>query len=143
MARKRRLIYELNSARHCMMKYLDSGCRKALGISVVQLTTLMVLHERNGCLMKDLASALMLDKSALTGLSKRMQEKGLIEKASCEEDSRAVRLMITAHGRKVLAEGKQLLAEVNERMRDGFTDVELDTVSRFLHHLADIFSHEK
>lgn len=93
--------------------------------------------------MKDLASALMLDKSALTGLSKRMQDKGLIEKVSCEEDSRATRLIITTHGREVLIEGKQLLTEVNELMHDGFTESELDVVSRFLHHLSGIFSHEK
>lgn len=113
-----------------------------LGISVVQLTTLMVLKENNGCLMKDLANELMLDKSAVTGLAKRMELGGLIAKQPCEVDSRAMRLVITEKGKSKLSEGVNLLIGVNHTMTDGFSEEELDTVSRFLSHLTTVFSKE-
>lgn len=142
MTNKRRLVYEINTARHCMMKFLDAKSKNELGISVVQLTALMVLHEKKGCLMKDLAQALMLDKSAVTGLAKRMQGNDLIAKETCSEDSRVTRLEMTDKGRSLLSKGVSYLQEFNQLMTDGFSEEELDTVSRFLGHLTQVFSKE-
>ncbi len=80
MTEKRRLIYQINLARHSMMKYLDAGSRQKLGVTATQLTALMSLRQSNGMLMKDLADMLMLDKSAVTGLAKRMLANDLIVK---------------------------------------------------------------
>lgn len=140
MTQKRRLIYQINTARHAMMKSLDAGCQAALDISVVQLSALMVLHERNGCLMKELATALMLDKSAVTGLAKRMQAKELITKVPCESDSRASRMVMTEQGRQKLKQGMPLLQSVNAALTEGFSEEELQTVSRFLGHVTQVFS---
>jgi DNA-binding MarR family transcriptional regulator len=140
MKQKRRLIYQLNTARHTMMKSMDAGCKEALDVSVVQLSALIVVNENNGSLMKDLASSLMLDKSAVTGLAKRMQERGLIKKVACIEDSRASRLMITKQGKNSLYQGLSLLKGINSEMQAGFTEQELDTVSRFLSHITTMFS---
>jgi DNA-binding MarR family transcriptional regulator len=140
MKQKRRLIYQLNTARHTMMKSMDAGCKEALDVSVVQLSALIVVNENNGSLMKDLASSLMLDKSAVTGLAKRMQERGLIKKVACSEDSRASRLMITKQGKNSLYQGLSLLKGINSEMQAGFTEQELDTVSRFLSHITTMFS---
>lgn len=142
MTQRKRFIYQLNTARHTMMKSLDAGCLEALDISVVQLTALVVLNEKDGCLMKDLASALMLDKSAVTGLTQRMQARGLITKSKCSEDSRATRLVMTELGQTSLVQGLILLKGVNKKITKGFTEQELDTVSRFLVHITSIFSEE-
>ena len=99
MKQNRRLVYQLNIARHAMMKSMDADCKDALDVPVVQLSALIVLHENNGSLMKNLASFLMLDKSAVTGLAKRMQDRGLIKKVTCSEDSRASRLIMTKQGK--------------------------------------------
>ena len=98
MQKRRRLIYQINQARHAMMKSMDVGCREALGISVTQLSALMVLKEREHCLMKELADALMLDNSAVTGLAKRMQNKDLIVRSACPTDARASRLSLSTKG---------------------------------------------
>ena len=142
MKPKKRLMYQLNTARHCMMKTLDVQSQAALGVSVVQLTALMILHEKNGCLMKEMANTLMLDKSAVTGLTRRMEANGLITKTACVEDSRGVRLEISDQGRGIVAGGIGLLAGVNEDLSKGFNEQELETVSRFLQHVTDTFSPE-
>lgn len=36
--KKKRLIYEINTARHSLMKYLDGQSREILDVSVVQMT---------------------------------------------------------------------------------------------------------
>ena len=136
---RRRLVYQINVARHCLMKFLDAGCRERLGISVTQLSALMVLRERNGCLMKDLAEALMLDKSAVTGLARRMEAADLIARKAAEHDARATTLVMTERGETILRQGLGDLGEVNAMMTEGFSEAELDTVCRFLDHLTCAF----
>jgi len=143
MAAKRRLIYQLNLARHTMMKAMNARCRSELGVSVSQLGALMVLDEQPGCVMKDLARMLMLDKSAVTGLAGRMANNGLIAKQACSEDSRVTRLSMTEEGRAVLRDGMRLLHEANRLMTGGFSERELGTVSRYLDHLTAVFSKQE
>lgn len=126
-----------------MMKAMDAGCLEHLGISTTQLTALMVLKEREHCLMKELADALMLDNSAVTGLAKRMQANDLIVRSPCESDSRASRLSLSVKGQRILSDGMALLQDVNARMNDGFNDDELDTVCRYLQHVTDVFSNQE
>ena len=123
-----------------MMRAMDAGSQQALGISTTQLTALMVLKERENCLMKELAEALLLDNSAVTGLAKRMVNNGLIERFPCSQDSRASRLKLSDKGRDVLGKGMGLLFDVNQTMNQGFSEEELDTVSRYLQQVTDIFS---
>ncbi len=140
MTKKRRLIYQINMARHVMMKAMDSVCINELDTSVVQLTALMVLNEQKSCQMKDLAHTLMLDKSAVTSLARRLQDKGLIEKMVSDQDSRASVLTLTLKGRQKLQGGLSLLHDANKIMNEGFSESELDTVSKYLDHLTDVFS---
>lgn len=114
-----------------------------LGVTTTQLTALMVLKERENCLMKELADALMLDNSAVTGLAKRLQANGLINREPCKTDSRAIRLSTSKRGKEILEKGMTLLHQVNAEMNAGFSESELDTVSRYLQHVTQLFSLEK
>ncbi|MDP2537112.1 MarR family winged helix-turn-helix transcriptional regulator [Alteromonas stellipolaris] len=138
MQEDKRLIYHLNLARHSMMKHLDIGTKSALGISATQLTALMTLKKHNGLLMKDLATILMLDKSAVTGLAKRMQANGLILRTRHESDARASLLTITDKGEHLISEGVGLLKAFNVELTDGFSEQEMEVILRFLNHVTAI-----
>jgi DNA-binding MarR family transcriptional regulator len=140
MPKNRRLIYQLNQARHSLMKHMDSVCRKELEVPVVQVTALMAIAELENCQMKDLAKTLMLDKSAVTGLAQRLLKNDLISKRPSQTDSRASLLTLTTKGQKTLSEGLKLLKSGNQTLMNGFSDKELDTVSRFLTHITHTFS---
>lgn len=140
MSKKRRLIYQLNVARHTMMKHMDAVCRQELGISMVQFSALMVIGEQKTCQMKDLARILMLDKSAITGLANRMLNNDLIIKQPSKLDARVMHINMTSKGQQLLAQGLGLLKKANVKMTEGFSEQELSTVSRYLTHLTTIFS---
>jgi len=61
-----------------------------------------------------------------------MVEAGLITKRADPDDGRAWRLWLTPAGRKALARTKAGVAEVNARLTEGFTDAEIEIVSRWL-----------
>ena len=138
MPKDKRLIYHLNLARHAMMKHLDIGAKNALGISATQLTALMTLKKHNGVLMKDLATILMLDKSAVTGLARRMQANGLIIRETHQSDARASLLTITDKGEQILSEAVGLLKAFNLELTKDFSEQELDVVLRFLNHVTSL-----
>jgi hypothetical protein len=48
--------------------------------------------------------------------------------------------MITKQGKNSLYQGLSLLKGINSEMQAGFTEQELDTVSRFLSHITTMFS---
>jgi len=69
-----------------------------------------------------------------------MIEGGLIEKRADLADGRAARLWLTGAGRRELSRAKTGAAEINARLMDGFTEAEIDTVSRWLKAVQTKFS---
>jgi len=125
----RRLIFLLNVAQRRLQRFV-AGRRG--GVTPAQSGLLFVLGKRDGILMGEAGAALDLGMPGISGLAERMTEAGLIDKRADPDDGRAWRLWLTAAGRKALARTKAGVADINARLMEGFTDAEIDTVSRWL-----------
>ncbi len=69
-------------------------------LSLTQLRVLGILRDR--CLrMTELADHLGLEKSSLSGLVDRAQQRGLVERAPAADDRRAVEVFLSASGRRL------------------------------------------
>jgi DNA-binding MarR family transcriptional regulator len=127
----RRLIFLLSVAQRRVHRFIAAQTRDG-GATAAQSGLLFVLGRRDGTLMGEAGAALDLGMPGISGLAERMVEAGLIEKRADPEDGRASRLWLTATGRKALARAKAGAAELNTRLTEGFTDAEIDVVSRWL-----------
>jgi DNA-binding MarR family transcriptional regulator len=127
----RRLIYLLNVAQRRLQRFVAAQTR-AGGVTSAQSGLLFVLGKRDGVLMGEAGAALDLGPPGISGLAERMVEAGLIEKRADPDDGRASRLWLTVAGRKALARTKTDVTELNARLTDGFSDAEIDIVSRWL-----------
>lgn len=134
-----RLFYLLNKARHCVYKHAHQRAEADLGISITQLGALMLIKENEGCLLKDMASTLNLNNSALTGLASRMELNGLVVRRPCPKDGRASRMYLTDLGKEKIRATKPLIKQLNQAMTDGFNDDEIQVIVRFLNHLLTAF----
>ena len=93
-------------------------------LSIVQLRLLGILRDRRPAI-KELATFLQLDKSSVTGLVDRAQERGLVTRDASPVDRRSVRVTITAAGRELVdraqadveAEIAVLVADLNPAQR--------------------------
>ena len=93
-------------------------------LSIVQLRLLGILRDRRPAI-KELAKFLQLDKSSVTGLVDRAQERGLVTRDASLVDRRSVRVTITAAGRELVdraqadveAEIAVLVADLNPAQR--------------------------
>jgi DNA-binding MarR family transcriptional regulator len=126
---ERRLIYLLNVAQRRVQRFVASQHR---GATPAQSGLLFVLGKQDGLSMGEAGAALDLGLPGISGLAERMVEAGLIEKHADPADGRASRLWLTAAGRKELSRAKTGAADINARLMDGFTEAEIDIVSRWL-----------
>ena len=127
----RRLIFLLNVAQRRLQRFIAAQAREG-GVTSAQSGLLFVLGRRDGALLGEAGAALDLGMPGISGLAERMVEAGLIEKRADPEDGRAWRLWLTAAGRKALARTKAGVAELNARLTQGFSDAEIEIVSRWL-----------
>jgi DNA-binding MarR family transcriptional regulator len=110
-------------------------------LSILQMRLLGVLRDREPG-MAQLANLLGLDKSSTTGLIDRAERRGLVLRTPVPEDRRAVHVLLTAEGRRLIAvlgsEVERQLAEVvgdlTETNRKRFSLL----VSQVLHHDAAV-----
>jgi DNA-binding MarR family transcriptional regulator len=137
----RRLIYLLNVAQRRLQRFVASQT-KAGGVTSAQSGLLFVLGRHDGALMGEAGAALDLGPPGISGLAERMVEAGLIEKRADPDDGRASRLWLTSAGRKALARTKAGVAELNARLTEGFSDAEIDIVSRWLNSVQNKFPRE-
>ena len=64
----KRLFFLLNMAQRKLFNHVDQACDQVFDASVTQLAALLFIVKHSGCLQKDVARALSLNKSAVTGL---------------------------------------------------------------------------
>jgi MarR family transcriptional regulator, lower aerobic nicotinate degradation pathway regulator len=69
------------------------------GMSLVQARMLGILRDRRPT-VKELAALLQLDKSSVTGLVDRAEERGLVRRAPSPADGRSVQIVMTPAGRR-------------------------------------------
>src|SRR5215469_3969061 len=131
MRTDRRLIFLLNVAQRRLQRFVAAQTRDG-GVTSAQGGLLFVLGRTDGVLMGEAGAALDLGMPGISGLAERMVEAGLIEKRADPADGRAWRLFLTVSGRKALARTKARVAELNARLTEGFSDTEIDIVSRWL-----------
>jgi DNA-binding MarR family transcriptional regulator len=73
-------------------------------LSLIQIRLLGILRDREPGIV-ELAGALNLDKSSVSDLVDRAQRRGLLERASSKTtDGRAIRVILTARGRRMASQ---------------------------------------
>lgn len=96
------------------------------GVSVTQCHALAAMAETEGLTLNELAAELYLEKSTVSRIVKKLEEKGLVDRSRHPEDGRAVQLTLTPEGgqlhdaihRDLLEEQRRLLADFDPGVRE-------------------------
>jgi DNA-binding MarR family transcriptional regulator len=135
----RRLIFLLNVGYRRLQRSIEAQMNAQHNLTSAQSGVLFFLGRHDGALIGDVSEALDVVPSAMTGLADRMERAGLIKRKRDGADGRSQRLYITPAGRDI---GKQAAAQakaINNRLMDGFSEQEIDVVSRWLSSLQEKF----
>ncbi len=101
---------------------------------------LLHLADHPGATIGEVTTALQASPAGTSGLLARMERADLVRRRTDPDDRRTVRLDLTPTGTASLDDVRAALAELNDRLTDGFTDDELATVSRWLEHVTRTLS---
>ena len=91
---------------------------RSCGSSVDQWRILRLLADRGGCPMTVVADHVLLLAPKLSKLVDRMVAANLIHRRSDHQDRRRVLIVISARGRRALAEWDEATADVRAQLRD-------------------------
>lgn len=83
----------------------------ALGITYPQYLVMMVLWERDGQPVNDIARRLMLETNTVTPLLQRMEKQGLITRRKGKEDKRRQIVSLTGKGRLLEEQAYDLIPQ--------------------------------
>jgi MarR family transcriptional regulator, organic hydroperoxide resistance regulator len=102
------LCFALYAASHAMTRAYVPLLEKMGGLTYPQYAVLMVLWERDGLVVGEVAERLALDASTVTPLVRRMERLGLLSRQRSAGDERRVEVRLTDVGRALRAEARHV-----------------------------------
>ena len=138
-SKKPRFFHLMSLAQHRLMKSTDAAFKEALGVSHTQLGVLWLLELKPGAMLRDISDELGINASAITALIGRMEEAGLVRREPSEADGRVAHVFATPQGLAKAAAARPILARLNARLMQDFSDRETATVARFLNEILRRF----
>lgn len=130
-----KLIYHLSVAERQVQQWVKQQIPKDFP-SKAQAGVLFVLHAEDGLLMGEITQHIQLAPSSLSGLIQRMEDADLIERKTCQNDARAIRIYLTARSRKIIPALIQSTQQLNQHLQQGFSADEIAIVERWLKHIS-------
>ncbi|MFE7408695.1 MarR family winged helix-turn-helix transcriptional regulator [Isoptericola sp. NPDC057559] len=97
---------------------------------------LLHLADYPGATIGEVTTALQASPAGTSGLLARMEHADLVRRRTDPDDRRTVRLDLTPAGTAALDDVRAALAELNDRLTDGFSPDELAVVARWLEHVT-------
>ena len=121
----------------------NSKCHQALnallekvGLSLAQHEVLVWIHRRSGLTQKDLSEQLLVVKSNVSALLKKLEDRGLVRRTTDPDDSRNKKLSLTAKGRRLVEKSFALQNKVVEAMTSVLTDAEIEQVKSMMRRIG-------
>ncbi|MEN6466038.1 MAG: MarR family transcriptional regulator [Syntrophaceae bacterium] len=128
-----RLIFLLFTAQQKIRNYLNQTIQaENIRITVPQAGILFLLKGKDGRTMSEIGQLMGLDNSTVTGLADRLEKAGFLKRNSNPNDRRSSHLMITPEGLAEALKVRDILHEANSRIKEGFSDEEIDCYKRVL-----------
>lgn len=107
-----------------------------MGLSVAQLSPLLLLAEQGSLLQRDLVRQSPSGQPAMVATLSRLERAGLIERRQHDRDRRAVLIQLTAAGREAVRAAGSALAAANEKALTGFAPADRKLAIEFLRRMA-------
>ena len=132
----KKIIHQLISFaikhRKIMQYYLDET-----GVYQAQHRLLMVIAHNPNASQNDIAKMMDVSAATIAVSLKKLKKEGYIKKEMDEEDNRLNKIALTEKGNRVVEQRRQIFETTDQKVFDGFTEEEKNTLSVLLQKLDD------
>ena len=132
------LMQTMRGVANAFSDVLQTSCAtlgKSYVITPPQWFALGLLANEQDLPIGTLAQRLVLDASVVTGIVKRLEQHGLIERIHDRTDYRLVRLHLTVEGQEVTHALADAATAFNQRLLQGFSNAERAMLLQQLAHI--------
>ena len=105
-------------------------------LSLTQVRMLGILRDRR-LTISELALALGLDRSSVSGLVDRTEKRGLVTREPNAADARSVHVTVSTEGAQAVALGASETAQILSSLIDGLTPAEAKRLTALLERMLD------
>lgn len=105
-------------------------------LSLAQHEILMAIWQKSGLTQKQLAESLLVVKSNVSALIKKLEARGLVQRKPDPSDTRHKRLSLTGAGRDVVGKSFALQNRIVDAMASVMSDEELRQTSDVMHRVG-------
>ncbi len=128
-----RLIYLVSMAQNRLLGRLRSALAAAgIRVTPAQSAILFLLKQADGRTMSELGRALSIENATITGLVDRLERDGFVRRSRSASDRRATKVSITPEGVAAASRARDVVKRVNESIKAGFSEAEVDAFRRIL-----------
>jgi len=133
MEKDDRLIYLTGRARHQLKEHIRARLQeKGMKISHTQSGILCLLIEEGALSMTKISKAFDVDNSAITSMVDRLEREGFVSREPHPSDRRVNLITITESGIAEVSKAGEIIKETNEKIKEGFSEEEVDVYRRVL-----------
>ena len=104
----------------------------SIGLTPALFAILNVIGAREGAIQQELGAALGIDRSTMVSLIDQLESAGLANRRPSATDRRARQIAITPKGRRLLAQARDLIAQVEDEVLGGLSTEERDRLLALL-----------
>ncbi|GIP38816.1 hypothetical protein J31TS4_20960 [Paenibacillus sp. J31TS4] len=112
------------------------------GLTHTQWSVLGIIRHFPGIMPSQLEPILMIERPSVTSLLNGLAGKGLIVRKEHPKDGRYKQIYLTDAGRTLAEETQHLTALIEERVKEGMTADEFETLKTLLVKLVGLFKKE-
>ncbi|MNM86606.1 Organic hydroperoxide resistance transcriptional regulator [compost metagenome] len=102
-----------------------------------QYTFLLFLENNEGVTQEEMTCKLIIDKGTTAKALKKLEEEGLVKRSVDENDKRAYRVYLTADGRDIIKDIRNVLLEWNDILTSDFTEEEKKMALNLLQRMVE------
>ncbi|MFH1150714.1 MAG: MarR family transcriptional regulator [Actinomycetota bacterium] len=140
MERDDRLLYLTSRAQHRLEAYIKARLKaEGIRVSHTQAGILLLLEQKGPLPMSELSRHFEVDNSAITGLVDRLEKAGYATRSPHPTDRRVNLVSVTEAGAGEAGRCVGLAKEANEKVKEGFTEDEVDSYRRVLESILEKF----
>ena len=136
-----RLIHLVFTAQQKLRTYLKNALdMEAIRVTPAQTGILFLLKRKDGQSMTELSQLLSTDNSTITGLIDRLEKSGFVSRKVSPTDRRVFHIYLTPHGIKEINKAKTVIRRVNEEIKTGFSEQEIESFKKVLNSFFEKFN---
>ena len=133
----RRVFWLLERASAGVRQRVERLALEHLDTTAAQLPVIFYLAGKEGARPGELAEALGVNAAAITGLTGRMEDAGVLRRKPAPDDGRAQVLSLTAAGKRIAARALPAVTSLQGELLSGFSADEVEAVMKFLRQVIE------